>query len=137
MNRRSFLQGIGAIIGGVAIDKAIPLGRVWSFPKEIKCLNLAKSASTFAVPFITAPGLRPGDVIDIFASDFSIKRATATVIATMGSEVFLDKEIPEASPGDIVSLKRDMPRATYAPLPAFVNLARSTQRPEAIAAVAV
>lgn len=26
-------------MGGVALEQAIPLGRVWSFPKEIKCVN--------------------------------------------------------------------------------------------------
>lgn len=36
MNRRSFLAGISALVGGIAIDNAVPLGRVWSFPKEIK-----------------------------------------------------------------------------------------------------
>lgn len=35
MNRRGFLKGIGAVIGGIAIDQAIPFNRVWSFPKEI------------------------------------------------------------------------------------------------------
>lgn len=39
MNRRAFLSGIGALVGGIAIEKAIPFGRVWSFPKEIKCIN--------------------------------------------------------------------------------------------------
>jgi hypothetical protein len=36
MNRRNFLRGLAAVVGGVAIDQAIPLGRVWSFPREIK-----------------------------------------------------------------------------------------------------
>lgn len=36
MNRRGFLSGMGAIVGGLAIEQAIPLGRVWSFPTEIK-----------------------------------------------------------------------------------------------------
>jgi hypothetical protein len=35
MNRRGFLQGLGAMISGIAIEKAIPFNRVWSFPKEI------------------------------------------------------------------------------------------------------
>lgn len=36
MDRRSFLKGLGLIVGGVAINEAIPFNRVWSFPKEIK-----------------------------------------------------------------------------------------------------
>jgi len=39
VNRRGFLQGLGALIGGVAIQEAIPFGRVWSFPKEIKIVR--------------------------------------------------------------------------------------------------
>ena len=35
MNRRSFLSGLAALVGGVAIEQAIPFGRVWSFPKNI------------------------------------------------------------------------------------------------------
>ncbi len=39
MNRRSFLKGIGAVIGGIALEQAIPFNRVWSFPKEIKVVQ--------------------------------------------------------------------------------------------------
>jgi hypothetical protein len=35
MERRRFLQLFGLGVGGVALHQAIPLGRVWSFPKEI------------------------------------------------------------------------------------------------------
>lgn len=35
MNRRGFLSLLGLGIAGVALEQAIPLGRVWSFPKEI------------------------------------------------------------------------------------------------------
>src|SRR5437899_110770 len=35
MDRRSFLRGLGVVISGVAVEQAIPLGRVWSFPKQI------------------------------------------------------------------------------------------------------
>jgi hypothetical protein len=35
MNRRGFLSLFGAAIAGAAVDQIIPLGRVWSFPKEI------------------------------------------------------------------------------------------------------
>lgn len=35
MNRRNFLSLLSAGIAGIALEQAIPLGRVWSFPKEI------------------------------------------------------------------------------------------------------
>jgi hypothetical protein len=35
MDRRRFLSLLGIGVAGVALDQAIPLGRVWSFPKEI------------------------------------------------------------------------------------------------------
>jgi hypothetical protein len=35
LNRRNFLSLFGAGVAGLALDQAIPLGRVWSFPKEI------------------------------------------------------------------------------------------------------
>ena len=35
MNRRSFLSLFGAGVAGIALEQAIPLGRVWSFPKQI------------------------------------------------------------------------------------------------------
>lgn len=36
MDRRGFLKALGGVIGGIAVAEAIPLGRVWSFPSEIK-----------------------------------------------------------------------------------------------------
>lgn len=35
MNRRNFLAGISALVGGLAVNEAIPFGRVWSFPSKI------------------------------------------------------------------------------------------------------
>jgi hypothetical protein len=36
MNRRSFLKFAGGAVAGIALDQAIPNGRVWSFPSEVK-----------------------------------------------------------------------------------------------------
>jgi hypothetical protein len=36
MNRRSFISGIAALVGGVALNEVIPFGRVRSFPKVIR-----------------------------------------------------------------------------------------------------
>lgn len=35
MNRRGFLGLFGAAIGGIVLEQAIPLGRVWSFPSNV------------------------------------------------------------------------------------------------------
>jgi hypothetical protein len=35
MDRRGFLKLLGAGVGGLALDQAIPFNRVWSFPKKI------------------------------------------------------------------------------------------------------
>ncbi len=35
MNRRNFLSLFGLGVAGIAVEQAIPLGRVWSFPKTI------------------------------------------------------------------------------------------------------
>lgn len=35
MDRRGFLKSLGMMIGGIALGEAIPLNRVWSFPKQI------------------------------------------------------------------------------------------------------
>lgn len=35
MERRSFLSLLGLGVASVALDQAIPLGRVWSFPSKL------------------------------------------------------------------------------------------------------
>lgn len=35
MERRRFLSLLGLGVAGIALEQAVPLGRVWSFPKEI------------------------------------------------------------------------------------------------------
>jgi hypothetical protein len=35
MDRRGFLKLFSAGVAGIALEQAIPLGRVWSFPKKI------------------------------------------------------------------------------------------------------
>lgn len=40
ISRRGFISGFAAVVGGIAIDAAIPTGKIFSFPKVIKPLNL-------------------------------------------------------------------------------------------------
>jgi hypothetical protein len=35
MERRKFLALLGLSAGAAAVEQAVPLGRVWSFPKQI------------------------------------------------------------------------------------------------------
>lgn len=39
MNRRELFKFLGAAIGGIALEQAIPFNRVWSFPKKIVLAN--------------------------------------------------------------------------------------------------
>lgn len=41
MNRRNFFSLFSAGVAGIALEQAIPLGRVWSFPKKIKIPKLS------------------------------------------------------------------------------------------------
>lgn len=41
MNRRAFVEAAIGIVGGIALDKAIPRGRVWSFPSVINLRRFA------------------------------------------------------------------------------------------------
>jgi hypothetical protein len=41
MNRRGFISLLAAAAGGVVLDRAIPFGRVWSFPKNPVLANSA------------------------------------------------------------------------------------------------
>jgi hypothetical protein len=73
MNRRRFLQMLGLGVTGLAVEQAIPFGRVWSFPKEIFIPNPAAIA-TFSDDiswsivyryFNTATGLSDRDFISV------------------------------------------------------------------------
>lgn len=60
INRRAFLGGLAALVGGVVLEEAIPFNRVWSFPKEIKIAPLStiyynpKALETFNYAFVSA-----------------------------------------------------------------------------------
>ena len=60
MNRRNFLSLFSAGVASIALEQAIPLGRVWSFPKEI----VVGSNMNFRFP----PRLEIGDVVTLRSS---------------------------------------------------------------------
>lgn len=70
MNRRRFLGLFGAFVGGVVLDQAIPLNRVWSFPKQIvilKCRQPGLSTVTIdAMNALTIRHLTPIIVDNLF-----------------------------------------------------------------------
>lgn len=49
LNRRNFIFGLGGLAAAVIAEKAIPFGRVWSFPKQIK-IATPKQISYLANP---------------------------------------------------------------------------------------
>jgi hypothetical protein len=71
MNRRHFLSVLSAGIAGVVFEEAIPLGRVWSFPKKIVVPNkpFVMASKSPAIPLSPTIPLWPefeiGDVITI------------------------------------------------------------------------
>jgi hypothetical protein len=52
MDRRKFFRLIGAGVAGIALQQAIPLDRVWSFPKSIVVprLSLEEIKARYLVP---------------------------------------------------------------------------------------
>lgn len=58
MDRRGFLKGLGALIGGVALAEAIPFERVWSFPSVPVVANIARGNQFLTPTWITREALR-------------------------------------------------------------------------------
>ena len=64
MDRRRFLSLFGAGVAGIALEQAVPLGRVWSFPKKIKrCVGIdlarERDVSVFTITEIRDAYLTP------------------------------------------------------------------------------
>jgi hypothetical protein len=49
MDRRNFLRAAAMTIGGIALDQAIPFGRIWSFPKVIKPANYIRQTTHYMI----------------------------------------------------------------------------------------
>ncbi len=56
---------LGLVAGGVALEQAIPLGRVWSFPKEIV---LAKPLGAYS---LSADSLLPELATDLWGANWT------------------------------------------------------------------
>jgi hypothetical protein len=73
MDRRRFLSLFGLGVAGIALEQAVPLGRVWSFPSEIVIPELS-SAQSIALQLsdedhIRTSGLFLGQLKTPFARD--------------------------------------------------------------------
>ena len=62
MDRRGFLKFFSAGVAGIALEQAIPLGRVWSFPKKIVIAGPELTIDRLR-PFITAARFNIGDIV--------------------------------------------------------------------------
>lgn len=71
MERRKFLGLLGLGAGGILLDQAVPLNRVWSFPKEIVTGNRIVIASRFPIFF-------KGDLISVagYSGTFRVLKTT-------------------------------------------------------------
>jgi hypothetical protein len=74
MNRRGFLGLFTAGVAGIALEQAIPLGRVWSFPSKIvpafAGLDLAATGLDLTVVWerdLLTGGLKVGDMFTVAA----------------------------------------------------------------------
>jgi hypothetical protein len=63
MNRRSFLGLLGGTVAGLALEQAVPLGRVWSFPSKIII------SEPVTIPCAGAGLFRPGDFLIVMHPD--------------------------------------------------------------------
>jgi len=98
MNRRSFLTGLAALVGGIALEEAIPFNRVWSFPSKI---------------------VYPGDfgrLATIYYSEESLQSLTKSLIFKNFSEI---KRIPERldKPIQFYQNPFSLPPSSSLPLP--------------------
>lgn len=99
MNRRNFLSLFSAGVAGLALEQAIPLGRVWSFPKEIVIPTSGVLGRVMGFDWsdeVTVGSLTPiriprrfeiGDIVSIPA--FSPRRYIVTKVVEADGTVYL------------------------------------------------
>lgn len=86
MNRRNFLSLFSAGIAGIALEQAIPLGRVWSFPSKIAVLKPGDIISIASINRIN-PLFEIGDIVSIPA--FSALRFVVTDMGESDGTIYL------------------------------------------------
>ena len=97
MDRRGFLKLFTAGVAGIALEQAIPLGRVWSFPKEIVIAPCAGNAF-LNVEWITMETLRTlkRNLVDAdyfstgWEKDFTREFAIGEVVQVKFPQRFID-----------------------------------------------
>ena len=77
VNRRSFLGGLVSLVGGLAIEEAIPFGRVWSFPSKIVIQTHETSLASMATIYYDRRAL------DILAEN--LHNLTPVLLSSHGS----------------------------------------------------
>ena len=65
MNRRLFMSLLGGAVAGLALDQSIPLGRVWSFPKEIVIAESLSIGDVFSIAGVNAVNFQIGDIVTL------------------------------------------------------------------------
>lgn len=75
VSRRGFLRGLGFFAGAAVLEKAIPLGRVWSFPSKI----------------VVWPGIAPG-VLEWYAGLAALE---AERIPLLGVPMMFGLRVPD------------------------------------------
>lgn len=71
MDRRKFLGLFSAGVAGIALEQAIPLGRLWSFPKKIVIAKPALSQFDYVQNYnraLRVYALEIGDIVTIKSS---------------------------------------------------------------------
>jgi hypothetical protein len=59
MNRRDLFKGLSALVAGIAVEQAVPLGRVWSFPTQI----VRHQPGLYSVRYIQAFDIMRGGMV--------------------------------------------------------------------------
>lgn len=99
MDRRKFLGSLIAGVAGIAIEQAIPLGRVWSFPKKI--VIAAPGTIGHCLGFDWEEELAIGDIVSI---DSVLRPFVVTRVFESGVDIW--PSIP-TNKGEIIAVSKN------------------------------
>jgi hypothetical protein len=100
MDRRGFLKLLGGGVAGIAIAEAVPLGRVWSFPKVLKLIGIDLAAGED----VTAVSLVRGNVFlttEYVTMEYLRVLKNKLRLAELMSPAALDREL---AVGDVITV---------------------------------